>query len=140
MSVLVCGVQGSGKSHTVASMLESMFISDDPRLGRLSKPLSGLVLHMSDGGLNSTPSEAAWVGVARDDSISVPKVTVYVSPSSLNTMKTVYKPLGTGIKVVPFYIAEEELDAQAFLSMMAVGSPDAAPLYVHMIMVRLIHI
>ncbi|KAI5124859.1 hypothetical protein M0805_007292 [Coniferiporia weirii] len=134
LSVLVCGVQGSGKSHTVAAMLESMFIPDDKRIGRLTKPLCGLILHMSDGGLHSNPSEAAWVGVPRGLFIKAPRVAVYVSPSSLNTMRAVYKPLGANVQVLPLYLTEDELDAQAFLSMMAVGSSDSAPLYVQIIL------
>lgn len=116
-------------------MLESYFIPGDERIGSLAKPLCGLILHMSDGGPESSPSESAWVGVPKDPSSRVPKVKVYVSPSSLNTMMRVYAPLGPNISVEPLYFTEDELDAQAFLSMMAVGSSDSAPLYVQIILV-----
>lgn len=116
-------------------MLESMFISSDKRIGTLSKPLSGLVLHMSDGGVLSSPNETAWVANPRDISTESPKVVVYVSPSSLNTMKVVYKPLGPGVEVRPLYFTEDELDARAFLSMMSVGSSQSAPLYIQIILV-----
>lgn len=117
-------------------MLESMLIPNDRRIGSLAKPLCGLVLHKSDGGLNSCPNEAAWVGVPKDILTKVPKVKVFVSPSSLNTMKAVYKPLGKNILVEPLYFTEDELDAQAFLCMMAVGSSESAPLYVQIMLVR----
>lgn len=51
-------------------------------------------------------------------------------------MKAVYKPLGKNILVEPLYFTEDELDAQAFLSMMAVGSSESAPLYVQIMLVR----
>ncbi|OCB84540.1 hypothetical protein A7U60_g8526 [Sanghuangporus baumii] len=134
LSVLVCGVQGSGKSHTVACMLESMFIEADDRIGTLSKSLSGLVLHMSDGGSTSNPNETAWVGLPKDLASKAPRVVVYVSPSSLRTMTKVYAHLGPNVNVKPLYFTEDELDAQAFLSMMAVGGSDGAPLYIQIIL------
>ncbi len=154
-SALVCGVQGarlsrrmnrtgltlfvegSGKSHTVSVMLENMFISGSNLLGHLEKPLAGLVLHFGEGGIGSSPCEAAWVGVTDILTIKAPKVKVFVSKSSLNTMKTVYAPLleRGNVTVEPLLFDEAELDAQAFLSMMAVGSSDNAPLYVQIILV-----
>lgn len=132
----MCGVQGSGKSHTVASMLENMLIPGDKRIGSLSKPLCGLVLHLGDGGPHSSPNETAWLGSLKDRSKIAPSVQVFVSPSSLNTMKTVYsRHLGKNVDVKPLYFTEDELDAQAFLSMMAVDSSDSAPLYIQIVLV-----
>ena len=133
----MCGVQGSGKSHTVASILESMFINNDPRIGRLAQPLCGLVLHMGEGGKESSPSEAAWIGMPIKPGTQVPKVKVFVSPSQLKTMRSVYAPL-RNVTVVPLYFSEEELDAEAFLSMMAVESSENAPLYVQIILVSVL--
>ncbi|KII95332.1 hypothetical protein PLICRDRAFT_169996 [Plicaturopsis crispa FD-325 SS-3] len=133
-SAIVCGVQGSGKSHTVSTLLENMFIPNFPQIGSLQKPLSGLVLHFGEGGPSSRPSEAAWVGVSNAQRIQAPPVRVYVSRSSLNTMKAVYAPLGPNITVEPLLFTEAELDAEAFLSMMAVGSSDSAPLYIQVIL------
>lgn len=116
-------------------MMESMFIPKDERIGSLTRPLCGLVLHMSDGGAESIPNEIAWLGLPKDAGTKAPKVKVFVSPSSLNTMKKVYAPLGKNITVEPLYFTEDELDAQAFLSMMAIGSSDSAPLYVQIILV-----
>ena len=133
----MCGVQGSGKSHTVSVLLESMFIPKCPHIGSLSKPLSGLVLHFGEGGPNSRPCEASWVGVPSFLGVDTPPVRVFVSRSSLNTMKAVYAPLGHRVIVEPLYFSEDELDAEAFLSMMAVGSSESAPLYVQLILVRI---
>ncbi|KAG2029864.1 hypothetical protein BDR03DRAFT_1017810 [Suillus americanus] len=60
-SAVVCVVQGSGKSHTVSLLLESMFIPNMRSTGTLQKPLSGIVLHFGEGGPSSRPSEAAWI-------------------------------------------------------------------------------
>jgi hypothetical protein len=52
-------------------------------------------------------------------------------------MKRVYAPLGDNVTVEPLMFTESELDAQAFLSMMAVESVESAPLYMQVILVRL---
>ncbi|KAI6134861.1 hypothetical protein EV401DRAFT_863313 [Pisolithus croceorrhizus] len=128
-SAVICGVQGSGKSHTVSVLLESMFIPNLPPIGALKKPLSGLVLHFGEGGPSARPCEAAWVATSENPGIKTPKVRVYVSKSSINTMRAVYAPLGDKVIVEPLLFDKNELDAQAFLSMMAVGSSENAPLY-----------
>jgi len=134
-SAVVCGVQGSGKSHTVSLLLESMFIPNIRSIGTLKKPLAGLVLHFGDGGPNSQPSEAAWIGSSHVAGVQTPSVKVYVSRSSLNTMRAVYAPLGKAVTVEPLVFSQDELDAQAFLSMMAVGSSESAPLYIQGVLV-----
>ncbi|KAL4241198.1 hypothetical protein ABKN59_000322 [Abortiporus biennis] len=133
-STLVCGVQGSGKSHTVSLMLENMLITECASIGRQRKPLSGLVLHFGEGGTTTLPSEAAWIAVADQGVFEAPRVRVFVSKSSLNTMKAVYAPLGDRVTVSPLLFTEGELDAQAFLTMMAVGSTESAPLYIQTIL------
>lgn len=116
-------------------MLENMFIPRFPAIGSLEKPLSGLVLHFGEGGANSRPCEAAWVGVSAHQGANAPPVRVYVSKSSLQTMRGIYSELGSNVTVEPLMFAESELDAEAFLSMMSVGSSETAPLYVQMILV-----
>ncbi|KAI0952591.1 hypothetical protein AcV7_008342 [Taiwanofungus camphoratus] len=64
-----------------------------------------------------------------------PPIRVYVPNSSLKTMKNTYEPLGSNVQVRPLLFSECELDAEAFLIMMAVGSSDSAPLYIHVILV-----
>lgn len=133
---LLSSFLGSGKSHTVSVMLENMFIPNFSAIGSLKKALSGLVLHFGEGGPSSLPSEAAWLSVPSHPGVKAPTVRVYVSHASLNTMRAVYAPLGRRVTVEPLFFTEAELDAQAFLSMMAVGSSDSAPLYVQIILVR----
>ncbi|KAK7049665.1 Vacuolar protein-sorting-associated protein 33 [Paramarasmius palmivorus] len=130
------GVFGKVISCRVSVMLENMFISNYPAVGSLQKPLSGLVLHFGEGGAGASPCEAAWLAVPNSPSIQTPSVTVYVSKSSLNTMKQVYASLieKGNIKVAPLLFDEGDLDAQTFLSMMAVGSSDGAPLYIQILL------
>jgi hypothetical protein len=51
-------------------------------------------------------------------------------------MKNVYGRLGSHIEVKPLLFSESELDAAAFLSLMAVSSSDHAPLYMQTVLVR----
>jgi hypothetical protein len=114
-----------------------MFIPNMRSTGTLQRPLAGLVLHFGEGGPNSRPCEAAWVGSSYISGVQTPSVKVYVSRSSLNTMKAVYACLGESVIVEPLLFSQDELDAQAFLSMMAVGSSESAPLYIQGILVRI---
>jgi hypothetical protein len=133
-SALVCGVQGSGKSHTVSVILENMFVTGCPALGNLVKPLSGLVLHVGETGACASPCEASYVGVSTVGNAKPPPVVVYVAPSSLKRMQQVYGRLGSNIEVKPLFFSPSELDAAAFLSLMAISSSDNAPLYMQTVL------
>ena len=104
-------------------------------LGSLEKPLAGLVLHFGTGGDNCLPCEAAWLAKPKYHGVQVPPVRVYVSRSVLNRMRRIYAPLGEHVTVEPLLFTEDELDAQAFLSMMSVESSDSAPLYMQVFLV-----
>lgn len=139
-SALVCGVQGSGKSHTVCTLLENAMISGDRRVGSLQTQMSGLVLHFGDGGKASLPCEAAALSsssslLPSEFGGSLPNVSVFVSSSSLNTMRGIYSHLGDHVSVKPLKFAEKELDSEAFRAMMAVGSSESIPLYMHTVLV-----
>lgn len=112
-----------------------MLVSGCPQIGALERPLSGLVLHYGEVGSSAHPSEAAHLAMAANSGPTTPAVHVFVSKSSLTTMKALYAPLGSHIVVEPLYLTESELDAQAFLSMMAVGTAEAAPLYIQTVLV-----
>ncbi|KIL57968.1 hypothetical protein M378DRAFT_15879 [Amanita muscaria Koide BX008] len=133
LSAVICGVQGSGKSHSVSVMLENMLVPNYTRIGTLAQPLAGLVLHFGEGAL---PSEAASIGIRENEveSIQSPEVHVYVPKSSLKSRKQAYARVGPEIKVMPLLFDESELDAEAFLKMMAVGSLESAPLYMQIVM------
>lgn len=116
-------------------MLENMMISGFPAIGSLAKPLCGLVLHYGEGGSNSLPNEAAWLSNSISSHVKGAPVCVYVSRASLQTMRTVYKPLGDKVTVEPLLFQNSELDVAAILSMMAVGSAESAPLYMQIVLV-----
>jgi hypothetical protein len=113
-----------------------MFVTGCTALGHMVKPLSGLVLHVGETGACATPCEAAYVSVSVIENANPPPVRVYVSPSSLKRMQKVYGRLGGRLEVKPLYFSEAELDAAAFLSLMAVNSSDNAPLYMQTVLVR----
>jgi hypothetical protein len=112
-----------------------MFIPKYRPIGIVQKPLCGLVLHFGGGGSASQPCEAAWVGVPCHQGLKTPPVKVFVSPSSLKTMRAVYRRLKSNVVVEPLLFDEDELDAQAFLAMMAVDPSESTPLYVEIILV-----
>ncbi len=116
-------------------MLENMLIPGFSAIGSLAKPLAGLVLHYGEGGM---PNETAWLSSSVSSHVTGPPVRVFVSRSSLHTMRTVYAPLGDRVTVEPLFFKSSELDAAAILSMMAVGSSDSAPLYMQIILVNLL--
>ncbi|KAJ3517977.1 hypothetical protein NLJ89_g170 [Agrocybe chaxingu] len=118
-SAIVCGVQGSGKSHTVSTILENMLISGFLAIGSLSKALCGLVLHYGEGGSSALPNEAAWLSSSLSSHVHGPPI---------------YAPLGDKVTVEPLLFQSSELDAAAILSMMAVGSSESAPLYMQIIL------
>ncbi|TFK29354.1 hypothetical protein FA15DRAFT_610541 [Coprinopsis marcescibilis] len=133
-SAVICGVQGAGKSHTLSTILESMFIPNFSPIGNLKKPLAGLVLHYGEAGSGSLPNETAWLCSSVSSHVQGPPIKVYVSHSSLNTMRTVYAPLGEKLSVEPLYFRRRELDAAAILSMMSISSSESAPLYMQVIL------
>ena len=112
-------------------------IPDFDAIGNQKKALSGLVLHFGEAGTATQPCEAAYLGLSRRVGFKTPKIRVYVSPTSLSKMKTVYKDLGLNVEVSPLLFTQSELDAKSFLSLMAVGptSTDRTPLYMKIILV-----
>lgn len=126
----ICGVQGSGKSHTTATMLENALIPSK-HLGRLKAPVSALVFSYGDwssGGAGFDISEAAYLS-APDPAYPhthVKKVTVLVSPSN-PAIEHLYK--GRGIEVVPFRLNSRALDIGALRTLMAVDDKAAVALY-----------
>jgi hypothetical protein len=61
-STIICGVQGSGKSHSVSVIIENSLISLS-EVGTLPQPLRAVVFHMgaAQGGLH-LPCESAFLG------------------------------------------------------------------------------
>jgi len=118
-------------------MLENMMVPGFDAIGNQRKALSGLVLHYGEAGTVTQPCEAAYLGLSRMEGFKAPKIRIYVSPTSLSKMETVYKRLGLNVEVSPLLLTQSELDAKSFLSLMAVGttSTDRTPLYMKIVLV-----
>ena len=106
-------------------------------IGTQKKALSGLVLHFGEAGTVTQPCEAAYLGLYRIGGFRPPRIRVYVSPTFLPKMETVYEKLGLNVEVSPLLFTQSELDAKSFLSLMAVGttSTDRTPLYMRIVLV-----
>ncbi|KAI9767672.1 MAG: hypothetical protein M1840_005543 [Geoglossum simile] len=131
-SAFICGVQGSGKSHTTSCLIEN-FLVRSPVLGVLHKPLSALVFHFAElaSRSNFQPSEAAYLALPRSqypDSPTVASVTILVSPSSYLALKESYKVI-PGVKVHPFKLHPTNLNVGTMLKLMSVDQSQGTPLY-----------
>ena len=130
-SAFVCGVQGSGKSHTTSCIMENAIISS-PNLGQLEKPASALVFNYgewSNAGLGFNISEAAFLGAAnpRYAGQHVKQITVLHSPSNL-AIGRLYERL-PNVVTVPFKLKAHSLDISALRTLMAVDEKSTVPLY-----------
>ncbi|KAJ6493234.1 hypothetical protein C8R45DRAFT_1212645 [Mycena sanguinolenta] len=129
-SAVVCGVQGSGKSHTVSCFLECALIPD-PRVGQLPEPLSALAFHF-DTQDSGRPCEAAFISspAVQSTASALPPVTVLCSPSNINRRRRAYASLPQ-VRVEPLYLSERDLTADRMLAIMACDNLDTMPLYMH---------
>ncbi|KAJ7146727.1 hypothetical protein C8R44DRAFT_17969 [Mycena epipterygia] len=127
-SFVICGVQGSGKSHTVSCLLESALLAD-PRVGQLPEPLSALVFHFDtqDAG---RPCEAAFLSSSTAHHAAVPQVTVLCSPSNVNRRRRAYGSLDR-VRVEPLSLSEQDLTADRMLALMGCDNIETMPLYMH---------
>ncbi|KAL8709144.1 MAG: hypothetical protein Q9220_006024 [cf. Caloplaca sp. 1 TL-2023] len=131
-SAFVCGVQGSGKSHTLSCILEMALI--ESKLGKLPRPLTGIVFHYDKhiGYSTNQLCEAAYLC-----SSGIP-VTVLVSPSNYEPMKKAYENL-PGLSpdqpkpmVRQLFLSQRDLNAKRMLKLMAVEDGNDS-LYIQMI-------
>ncbi|CAO2647392.1 Nn.00g083140.m01.CDS01 [Neocucurbitaria sp. VM-36] len=130
-STFICGVQGSGKSHTTAVMLENAILPS-AHLGHLVAPISALVFsygEFSNGGQGFNVSEVASLAVAKKafPGHQIKNITVLTS-SSNPAIERLYGQLAN-VKVIPFKLKSKALDIGALLALMAVDEKSAVPLY-----------
>lgn len=130
-STFICGLQGSGKSHTTACMLENA-LNATPQLGRLQAPTSALVFsygEFSNGGAGFTVSEAAYLAAPNKIAAAhrVKKVTVLTSPSH-PTIRRHYQEIA-GAEIIPFKLKAQSLDISTLLTLMAINEKVQVPLY-----------
>ncbi|KAJ7165756.1 hypothetical protein C8R46DRAFT_899970 [Mycena filopes] len=130
-TAVVCGVQGSGKSHTVSCILECALIPDT-RVGELPQPLSALVFHF-DTEDTGRPCEAAFLSSPGDHNAAVPRVTVLCSPSNINRRRRAYASLGR-VRVKAMILSERDLTADRMLALMGCDDLERIPLYMHIVL------
>ncbi|KAF2868573.1 hypothetical protein BDV95DRAFT_500042 [Massariosphaeria phaeospora] len=131
-SAFICGVQGSGKSHTTSCILENALLPSR-HLGRLENPVSALVFSYGDfssGGVGFSISEAAFLAgpnAAFPGHSRVKKITVLTSPTN-NAIRKRYERL-PNVRAIPFTLDPRSLDIGNMLTLMAVNESAATPLY-----------
>jgi len=130
-SAFICGVQGSGKSHTTSCILENSILPS-PNIGHLESPVSTLVFsygEWSSGGAGFNISEAAFLGASHPDFSDhhVKKVTVLYSPSNM-AIRRMYERL-PNVEMIPFRLKSQSLDIGALHTLMAVDEKSTMPLY-----------
>ncbi|KAI1153844.1 hypothetical protein F4825DRAFT_460785 [Nemania diffusa] len=125
-SVFICGSQGSGKSHTLSCILENCLIESET-LGRLPRPLTGIVFHYDDYASDSrvAPCEAAYL--ASDPAVSV---RVLCSPTNISVIKDSYSEL-SNVTVEALRLDQTDLNTKRMLELMAFDR--AQPLYAQVI-------
>ncbi|KAL9103819.1 MAG: hypothetical protein Q9163_001173 [Psora crenata] len=150
-SVFICGLQGSGKSHTLSCLLGIMLprpnqpgytaytvvencLINTPVLGNLHKKLSALVLHYSQYNSVSSfrPCEAAFLACPSRQFPSLPcvaPVNILVAPSNYHNLRAWYEQI-PGVNVEPFRLRPRDLNVSSMLTLMAVDQSHAAPLYI----------
>ncbi|KAJ7729060.1 hypothetical protein DFH07DRAFT_969608 [Mycena maculata] len=127
-SVVICGVQGSGKSHTVSCLLECALIPDR-RIGLLPEPLSALVFHFDTQDCGR-PCEAAFLSSPTAHHAALPQVTVLCSPSNVTRRRRAYASLAQ-VRVEPLSLSEKDLTADRMLAIMGCDNLETMPLYMH---------
>ncbi|KAI9892131.1 MAG: hypothetical protein M1814_001837 [Vezdaea aestivalis] len=130
-STFVCGLQGSGKSHTVSCLLENYMVTNAP-LGPLQNPLSALVLQFGQpsSSSNPRPCELAYLTTANDDFPNTvrPSMNVLVSPSNFINLTALYSTF-PNTRVWPLKFKSRDLDIGSIMSLMAVDQGSSPPLY-----------
>ena len=127
-SAFICGLQGSGKSHTMSCMLENCLYPSE-EIGKLPQPCAGLVFNWDNQVGNIC--QAAYlctIGI---------EVTVFVSPSNYVMMRDRYRQvLGkrANLKVLPYFLPADLLNKERMTRLMAFGaSVENPPLYMQII-------
>ncbi|EFX05687.1 hypothetical protein CMQ_3756 [Grosmannia clavigera kw1407] len=110
-STFICGSQGSGKSNTLACLLENCLLPSD--LGNLPHPLTGIVFHYDsfNSDLGGIPCEAAYLASNKNV-----KVRILCSPTNVRTIT----------------LSDRDLTTTHMHDLMTVGE-SGMPLYMHVV-------
>ncbi|KAI9710431.1 MAG: hypothetical protein M1828_002161 [Chrysothrix sp. TS-e1954] len=132
-SIFICGVQGSGKSHTLTCILENWLLPSTLH-GRQTQPCSAMVFHYDINASHDAPrpTEAAFMSHAARDfpgHSPVTCVTVFAPPSNYLRLRREYGSI-PGIIVHPFLLKPSKLTISTMLTLMAVQTTSNQPLYI----------
>ncbi|RPB29690.1 hypothetical protein L211DRAFT_859630 [Terfezia boudieri ATCC MYA-4762] len=131
-SFFICGLQGSGKSHTLSCLLENYLIPSN-LLGVLRSPLSALVLHYDPFSTKQAfrPCEAvflAGIDPTFPTEPSIRSVTVLVSPSNYHNMCIAYGQI-PHVAVRALRLRPRDLTCGSMQALMSIDQSHAVPLY-----------
>jgi hypothetical protein len=128
-SVFICGSQGSGKSYTLACLLEGFLLSD-PRFRRLQQPVAGLVFYYD------SESSGAIAEIVHLASRGV-RVNILVSSSNFAATQDRYRAAthgATNITIEKILLPPSELSVERMHRLMAFSEKsDLVPLYMEVI-------
>lgn len=134
-SFFICGLQGSGKSHTLATLLENYLIPS-PQIGVLHRPLSVLVLHFGEYTSSQAfrPCEAAYLATSSTRALSsselhLPKVKILVPPSNYRKLAADYNREVPNATVHPLKFDSRSLTINSMLTLMGVDRTGTPTLY-----------
>lgn len=139
--LIAVGVQGAGKSHTVATVVENCVLSSS--IAQQHEPIATLVMHYDQDPASycelitltmPNPKLAAKTGA-----LAVGKITVLVSPSYYEQRKKYYGDYNN-VTVVPLLFDWHSLDAIKLKTLMRLGSTDSngtVPLYMNRLLEEL---
>jgi hypothetical protein len=129
--VSLFGVQGSGKSYTVGTLLEAALIRQ-PEINRLPRPLGAVVFHYSTD-MTYAPEVAAMAGPNRDPRAievlasdygahpeGVSEVVIIVPEGTLAERRAEY----AGLQVEPLLLAPSELNLNDWQLLMGLKTAD----------------
>jgi hypothetical protein len=115
-SMFICGSQGSGKSYTLSAIIENCLYTS-PKIGKLPKPLAGVVLH------NNTRSSHDICEAAHLVSLGI-KVNVLVSRSNYHALRSIYRTAVSPqaarfLNIQPIVLQSHHLTAERMHRLMA---------------------
>ncbi|KAL4892019.1 hypothetical protein BDV59DRAFT_202920 [Aspergillus ambiguus] len=131
-SAFICGLQGSGKSHTTSCIIENCSLPFRA-LGNLKKAVSTLVLNFNEysSNVSSQPSEAAFLASIMPEYSTCQQpipVRVLVSPTNFQNLGKMYSQI-PNVEVRPFKLHPHHLNISMMLSLMSMGKNESMPLY-----------
>ncbi|THV65189.1 hypothetical protein D6D29_10600 [Aureobasidium pullulans] len=131
-SAFICGSQGSGKSYSLSAIIENC-LHASPKIGKLPKPLAGVVFHNNTASAHNICEAAHLVSLGT-------KVKVLVSRSNYHALSSIYKKAVSPqaahlLNIQPLVLQSYHLPAERMHRLMAFQeSETAVPLYMEVIM------